>query len=54
MTWLLRCKQLGLFLDELDVLTCGMVWDMMTEQANDGYDYPKLAEQAQFREFIGG
>lgn len=54
MTYLLRCKQMGLSLYEMDDLTCGMVWDMMAEQANDSYKYPKLAEQAQFNEFLGG
>lgn len=54
MVYLLRCKQLGLTLDELDCLSCGMVWDMLTEQSNDGYEYPRLAEQKQFNEFLGG
>lgn len=53
MTYLLRCKQLGLSLDELDYLSCGMVWDMLTEQSNDDYDYPKLAGQKEFNEFLG-
>lgn len=53
MTYLLRCKQLGLSIDELDYLSCGMVWDLLTEQSNDECDYPKIAEQKQFDEFIG-
>ncbi|MDD7391194.1 MAG: hypothetical protein PUG60_16360 [Lachnospiraceae bacterium] len=53
MTYLLRCKQLGLSLEELDCLSCGMVWDMLTEQANDSYSYPKLAGQKEFNEFLG-
>ncbi|MCI8581197.1 MAG: hypothetical protein HFH04_10725 [Dorea sp.] len=54
MTYLLRCKQLGLSIDEMDCLSCGMVWDMLTEQSNDGYDYPKVASQKQFNEFLRG
>jgi hypothetical protein len=53
MTYLLRCKQLGLSLEELDCLSCGMVWDMLTEQANDAVKYPKLAGQKEFNEFLG-
>lgn len=54
MTYLLRCKQLGLSVDEMDCLSCGMVWDMMAEQSNDSYEYPKVADQKQFNEFLGG
>ena len=54
MTYLLRCKQLGLSVDEMDCLSCGMVWDMMAEQSNDNLEYPEMAEQKQFNEFIGG
>ena len=54
MTYLLRSKQMGLSIDEMDCLSCGMVWDMLTEQTNDGYEYPEMADQKQFNEFIGG
>lgn len=54
MTYLLRCKQMGLSIDELDYLTCGMVWDMLTEQSNDDYDYPLVAGQKEFNEFLRG
>lgn len=53
MTYLLRCKQLGLTLDELDYISSGMVWDMMTERANDDIEYPIVAGQKEFNEFIG-
>ena len=33
-------------MDELDYLSCGMVWDLLTEQANDSCDYPKIGAQA--------
>lgn len=41
-------------MDEMDMIECGMVWDMVTESGNDSYDYPLLAGQEQFREFVGG
>ena len=36
--FLLRCKQLGLSLSELDLLTIGIINDMFTERENDEYD----------------
>lgn len=53
MTYLLRCKQLGLSIEELDCLSCGMVWDLIIEKDNDTYDYPIVAGQKEFNEFIG-
>lgn len=49
--FLLRCKELGLSLDELDDLDIGMVFDMFTERANDSYDWAVLASQDDFRRF---
>ena len=43
---LLRCKQLGLSMTELDLLTIGLINDMFTEQENDDYNYPIKADQA--------
>ena len=40
----LRCKQLGLTLNELDMLTIGLINDMFTEREND--DYEGWTEQA--------
>jgi hypothetical protein len=45
---LLRCVELGLNISDLDLLTVGMVLDMLTEQKNDEYKYPRLASQADF------
>ena len=53
-TYLLRCKQIGLTFDEIDALEVGMVWDLMTEMANDNVEYPLKAGQEQFNEFLGG
>lgn len=52
--YILRSMQAGFDLLDLDLLDSGMVWDVITEKVNDGYDYPLQAGQAQFREFLGG
>ena len=45
--FLLRCKQLGLILTELDLLTIGIINDMFTERENDDYDgWTEQASQA--------
>ena len=35
--FLLRCKQLGLSMTELDLLTIGLINDMFTEREKDEY-----------------
>lgn len=42
----LRAVQLGLSIGDLELLSVGMVYDMLIERQNDGYDYPVLATQA--------
>lgn len=42
---ILRAKQLNLTLEELDVLTVGEVFDLLTEESNDHYEYPVMATQ---------
>ena len=49
--FLLRCKQLGLTLTELDLLTIGIINDMFTERQNDDYPYKELASQSDFDRF---
>lgn len=49
--FLLRCKQLGLSMTELDLLTIGIVNDMFTEKENDTFDYPYKASQSDFDTF---
>ena len=49
--FLLRCKQLGLSMTELDLLTIGLINDMFTERQNDDYPYKELASQADFDKF---
>ncbi len=46
--FLLRCTQLGLSMGDLDMLTIGMVNDMMTERENDNETYDYLATQEDF------
>ena len=38
--FLLRCKQLGLSMTELDLLTIGLINDMFTEREQDGMRLP--------------
>ena len=49
--FLLRCTQMGLTMEDLDRLDMGMVLDMLTESANDDYDYPRKATQEDFDKF---
>ena len=50
--FLLRCKQLGLSMTELDLLTIGLINDMFTERENDEYSgWNKVAGQADFDAF---
>ena len=42
----LRAVQLGLSIGDLDILSIGMVYDMLIERQNDDYDYPLIATQA--------
>ena len=47
--FLLRCKQLGLSMTELDLLTIGVINNIFTERENDEYDgWTEIAEQADF------
>ena len=48
---MLRCVGLGLSVNELDNYEIGMIYDMLTEQANDSYDYPLKPRQEDFDRF---
>ena len=48
---MLRCKELGLSIDELENIDFGLVADMLTEKDNDNYDYPYKASQEDFDKF---
>lgn len=49
--FLLRCTQAGISLRDLDLLSIGSVLDMLTELANDNYDWKKVATQDDFDRF---
>lgn len=49
--FLLRAAQLGIPIRDLELMTIGMVTDMMTEARNDSADYPQLATQEDFDRF---
>ena len=46
--FLLRCKQVGFTLDEIDNLSAGQIFDVFTESKNDNEDYAQLATQDDF------
>lgn len=48
---MLRCKELGLSVDELENIEFGLVVDMMIERGNDDYQYPYKASQKDFDKF---
>lgn len=50
---MLRCAQLGLSDDALSDMTIGMVYDMLTEQANDNEEYPYLGTQEDIKRIFG-
>lgn len=52
--YMLRCAHFGLSFDALANITMGMVYDMLTEEANDREEYPFEATQADIRSFFGG
>lgn len=49
--FLLRAAQLGIPIRDLDLLTIGMVTDMIIEANNDECEYDQLATQEDFDRF---
>lgn len=49
--FLLRAAQLGIPMGDLELLTIGMVTDMLVEAGNDTCDYEQLATQSDFDRF---
>jgi hypothetical protein len=47
----LRAVQIGLKLDDLDCLSLGMIYDILTEAANDDYNWKQIATQDDFDRF---
>lgn len=52
--FMLRCAELGLSDSALNNMTMGMVYDMLTEQANDREKYARKAQPGSMRAFFGG
>lgn len=48
---MVRAKQLGLSIFEMDELEEGMIIDMIIESGNDQCDYQELASQEDFDKF---
>ena len=49
--FLLRSVEIGISISDLDLLTVGLVSDLLTEKANDGVKYNKIATQDDFDKF---
>lgn len=50
--YVLRAKQMGLSLDEMEILEEGFITDMIIESNNDSYDgYQQIASQEDFDKF---
>ena len=50
--FMLRCAELGLDTETLGGMTMGMVYDMITEKANDQEQYPYRATQEDIERFF--
>lgn len=51
---MLRCAELNLSKEDLDEMTVGMVFDMVTERANDHEHYDKKAPAGSMASFFRG
>ena len=49
--FLLRSVEIGISIQDMDLLTVGLVIDMWTEKANDGVKYNRVATQEDFDKF---
>ena len=53
--FMLRCSELGLTrAEDLDQYTVGMIYDLLTEQANDREKYPIKAAPGSLKSFFAG
>lgn len=50
---MLRCAQLGLSDETLRTMDLGMIYDLLTEQANDAEEYPIKGTSEDFRRIFG-
>lgn len=51
---MLRCAELNLSLEDLDDMTIGMVFDMITEKGNDHEKYDIKAPKGSMKAFFQG
>lgn len=51
---MLRAKQIGFSIDEMEQVTEGDILDMIVEHGNDGEEYEEVATQADFDSAFGG
>lgn len=49
--FMLRCLQLGLRIEDLDLLDEGLITDMIVEAANDECEYATLADKEDIKRF---
>lgn len=49
--FLLRCAQVGISIQDLDLLTVGLVLDIFVEKINDDYKWSKMATQEDMDKF---
>lgn len=47
----LRCMEIGLSVSDMECLTLGAVFDIMTEKNNDDFEYKQVASQEDFDRF---
>lgn len=52
--FMLRCAELNLSIEDLDDMTVGMVFDMITEKGNDQVKYDKKAPAGSMAAFFKG
>lgn len=50
---ILRAKQVGFTLDEIDSLTWGQLMDVIVESANDNYKYPVKGTSEDYKKLMG-
>ena len=49
----LRAFQLGMTMEDIKELSVGEIFDVLTENANDSYEYAQIADQSDFNAFAG-
>jgi len=49
--FMLRAKQMGLSIADMDEIEEGFIMDMIIESGNDNYEYREVANQSDFDSF---